>query len=195
MDLEVNFSNLAQSLLLLLKKNNIKVETLTFIIANLPRSINVYVFPKWQKICKNISSNETLDTLFTILNMEIWNILDYKLLEYFIARWGNQHMKRRMNDYILELDSFKKNTLVVQFIECWEGHIHNIHNYEEPEVKFNMDISILTVADLDVLRKKLMGKTFPSLSDFAVWIYYKHSETTTCALAGGKYDRVLFRIL
>ena len=174
MKLELRFSDLAESLLSHLKNFGICVGKLTSLISLLPRSINVYVFPMWQKICKRINSDETLDNLFAILNMEIWNILDYNLLEYFIKRYGNRDLKRRMNGYISKLVRFKKDTLVMEFIECWDGHNRDIPDYEEVKVKF--DKGSLTLADLDVFRKKLMRKCFPSLLNFAGWMYYKHFE-------------------
>ena len=172
MKLELRFSDLAESLLSHLKSFGICVGKLISLISLLPRSINIYVFPMWKKICKRINSDETLDSLFTILNMEIWNILDYNLLEYFIKRYGNLDLKKRTNGYISELVRFKKDTLVMEFIECWEGHNRDIPDYEE--VKFTFDIESLTLADLDVFRKKLMRKCFPSLLNFAGWMYYKH---------------------
>ena len=174
MKLELRFSDLAESLLSHLKSFGVCVEKLTSLMSILPRSINVYVFPMWQKICKRINSDETLDSLFAILNMEIWNILDYNLLEYFIKRYGSRDLKRRMNGYISKLVRFKKYTLVTEFIKCWDGHNRDIPDYEEVKVKF--DKRSLTLADLDVFRKNLMRKCFPSLLNFAGWTYYKHFE-------------------
>ena len=145
---------------------------LTSIIANLPRSIFIYVFPMWEKVCRKINGEDTLVSLFTILNMEIWNILDYILLEHFILKSGNLLLQSKMNDYIVELDIFKKETLVVQFIDCWEGHNRDIPTYEG--VTFTFKKHTLTLAKLDAFRKKLRMKCFPSLSDFSGWIYYKY---------------------
>ena len=90
----------------------------------------------WEKVCRKINDEDTLVSLLTILNMEIWNILDYNLLEYFILKYGNPLLKSTMNDCFVELDIFKKDTLVVQFIDCWEGHNRDIPTYEGIMVKF-----------------------------------------------------------
>ncbi len=170
--LETNFFDLAEGLLEHLKSSNFQVSKLTSCISLLPRSINIYVFPMWKKICKKLSDDETLNSLFTILNMEVWNILDYKLLEHFIKRCGNRKLKREMRSYVAELEKFKKQTLVVDFIECWEGHNREIPDYDEVKVKF--DKHCLTLANLDAFRKTLTRKCIPSLLDYAGWIYYKH---------------------
>ncbi len=172
--LESKFMDLAQGLLAHLKNSNFQVERLTSCISLLPRSINIYVFPMWKKICKKVADDETLNSLFTILNMEIWNILDYKLLEHFIKKCGNQNLIREMGKYISELEKFKKGTLVVDFIECWEGHNREIPDYDEVKVKF--DKHCLTLAQLDAFRKTLARKCIPSLLDYAGWIYYKHFQ-------------------
>ncbi len=173
-NIQAKFLHLAEGLLEHLKSSNFQVSTLTSYISLLPPYVNIYVFPMWNKICKKLSNDETLNSLFTILNKEVWNILDYKLLEYFIKRCGNRKLKREMQSYVAELEKFKKQTLVVDFIECWEGLIREIPDYDEVKVKF--DKHCLTLANLDAFRKTLTRICFPSLLDYAGWIYYKRFE-------------------
>ena len=146
------------------------MEQLTGFISVIPRSVSIYVYPMWLEICNETKTNETLNSLFTILNMKVWNILDYNLLEYCIAKFGDNDLNKRMNHYISELNKFKEETLVVKFIECWEGHNREIPNYGEVVITF--DIPTVTLADLDIFRKKLAKNCFPSLVNCAEWIYY-----------------------
>ena len=179
-DLEHKFLDLARSLLLQLKSNHIRVEKLTSFISILPHSISMYIYPMWKKICKK-KQYETLDSLFTVLNEKIWNILDYHLLEHFINECGNHNLKRSMKRYILELKKFKKGTLVIPFIECWEGHDRDIPDYKELKVKF--DNNELTLADLDHVWKKLQKKIFPSLLRYAELQYHKLMEEGCCIIS------------
>ena len=179
-DLEHTFLDLARSLLLQLKSNNIRVEKLTTCISCLPHSINMYIYPMWKKICKK-KQYETLDSLFTVLNRKIWNILDYHLLEHFINECGNRDLKRSVKRYILELKIFKKRTFVIPFIKCWEGHDRDIPNYKELKVKF--DKNDLTLADLDKFSKRLRKKTFPSLLKYAGIMYHKLMEKGCCIVS------------
>ena len=173
-DLESKFLDLAQRLLAHLKNNNFHVERLTSCISLLPCSINIYVFPMWKKICKKVADDETLDSLFTILNMEVWNILDYKLLEHFIKKCGNKKLKNELDKYVSGLKKFKKGTLVTDFVECWGSHNREIPECDEIKVKF--DKRSLTLAQLDAFRKTLARKCIPSLLDYAGWICYKHFQ-------------------
>ena len=173
--IENKFSDLAGSLLCHLKSSNICVEKLTSWISTLPRSINVYVFPLWESLKEKISSSYTLDSLFAILNMEIWNILDFKLLEYFIKKAGADGLAERMKKYISELEKFKKETLVIDFIECWEGHNRDFPEYDELTIKF--DKQSLTLTKLDKFRKTLVRKCIPSMLNYSGWIYYKHFKS------------------
>ena len=179
-DLEHKFLDLARSLLLQLKSNNMRVEKLTACISLLPHSIKKFTNPMWKKICKK-KQIETLDCLFTVLNEKIWNILDYHLLEYFINECGNHDLKRRMKRYILELKNFKKKTLVIPFIKCWEGHDRDIPDYKELKVKF--DDNNLSLADLDQVWKRLREKTFPSLLKYAGIMYHKLMEEGCCIVS------------
>ena len=89
--------------------------------------------------------------------------MDYNLLEYFILKYGNPLLKSTMNDCFVELDIFKKETLVVQFIDCWEGHNRDIPTYEGIMVKFKKHTS--TLAKLDAFHKKLMTMCFQIFQD------------------------------
>ena len=187
---EKEFSKLAKTFLWHLKDKNTKVEDLTTCIAVLPKSVNVYVYPMWEKICWRINPNDTLESLFTILNGEIWNILNYKLLEYLIQECGTQELEQSMIQYIYNLNEFKNTTLVSNFMEYWEDYI-DIPDHEEMKVKINNNQ--MTLADLDEFRKKVREKCFPYiLEDW--WSYQKHFEKgcfVACWLLPDRLELVL----
>ncbi len=174
-ELEHKFSSLVENLLTHLKNSNVGIDELTGRMSSLPRSINIYVYPMWVKVTRKVSTHKTLDNLFTILNMEVWNILDYSLVEHLISTYDNKELKEDMRAYISELNNFKSNTLVVDFIRCWEGHNRSISDLEEVKFKFEKDK--LTLEHLDNFRKSLSRQCFPSLLDLAGWIYYKNFNT------------------
>jgi len=80
-----------------------------------------------------------------------------------------------MKKYISELERLKKNTLVTDFIECWEGHHRDVPDYEKLNVKFVR--SDLTLSKLDEFRKSLVQNCLPSLIDYTGWIYYEHFKS------------------
>ena len=144
-----------------LQNNGIKVEKPTSIIANLPCSIFSYVFPMWEKVCRKINDEDTLVSLLTILNMEIWFwTITFGVL--YSKVWKSA-FKEHDDDCFVELDIFKKETLVVQFIDCWEGHNRDIPTYEGIMVKFKKHTS--TLAKLDAFHKKLMTMCFQIFQD------------------------------
>ena len=169
---EQEFSELAKGLQDHLKSNDTKVELLTTYISVLPYSVNVYVYPMWKKIRRKIKSNDNLEGLFTILNGEIWNILNYHLLEYFIKKCGTQNLKKRMIQYIYNLNEFKRTTLVLHVLEYFNAYT-NIPDYEEMKVKFKKNQ--MTLADLDEFQKKVKNKCFPSILEYW-WSYHRGFE-------------------
>ena len=182
--MEGTFSELALKLLSDLKTKGTRVEELTSTISTLPLSINKYVYAMWNDVCRSIGNNESLDSLFTVLNMEVWNILDYHLLEYFIEKHGDLQLRKKMKAYVSELESFKGNVLVADFIECWGGPPNrDIPDYEKLSVKFDFDTHNLTLAKVDGFRKKLFKKFFPSLLNYAGWIFYKYFKTGSFVVA------------
>ena len=169
---ENEFSELAMKLLWHLKKNNMKVEVLLTYTVVLPFSSYIYVYPIYKQICRKIKPNDTLESLFAVLNGEIWNILDYHLLECYIKKFGTQNLKQRMIQYIYDLNEFKKSTSVSHFMKCWEVFT-DIPDYEEMKVKFNNNQ--MTLADLDEFRKRLKKKSFPYILQ-EWWSYHRGFE-------------------
>ena len=177
-NIENEFSDLARRLFSQLKSKKISIEELKEWIIFLPRSINVHVFPWWKSLMKSIHSKCTLENLFAILNMKVWNILDFSLLAHFIKMCKSAELDERMKIYITNLEKFKEETLVRDFIECWEGHSRDFPEYAQLEAKFEKEN--LTLADLDAFRKLLTKECIPSMLNYSSWIYYKHFKPGCC---------------
>jgi len=95
------------------------------------------------------SLNNNLDHLFTYLNDTVWSILDHYLLKYFIKELGSEEIKGNMAKYISKLEIFKRNTLVADFICCWEEAQveRDVPDFEKITIKYEEGKT--TLADLD----------------------------------------------
>ena len=121
---------------------------------------------------------ESLYGLFHFLNTSVWNFMDYDLLDYVIARFGSNHIKQCMQQYITDLKEFKCRTTIHEFMECWPGRQKRLLKYDDLTVKFEKDPKCSTVKELDDFRQKMCVELLPRLSDYArfVMYHYKHAE-------------------
>ena len=172
-NLDDEFTELSLNLLTHLENTNVTVKQLKGRISLLPGYISVCISPLWNKLRKNVEEvGDTMIDLFTAVHMQLWNFLDYYLLEHLIKKCGSENLKERMCEYLVKINCFKKNTLVIPFIECWDGHNRDIPEYIDLEVKF--ELSDITLADLDRFRKKMKRKCLPFLSDYASGMFYRY---------------------
>ena len=172
-NLDDEFTELSLSLLTHLENTNVTVKQLKGRISLLPGYISVCISPLWIKLRKKVEEfGDTMIDLFTAMHMQLWNFLDYYLLEHLIKKYGNENLKERMCEYLVKINCFKKNTLVIPFIESWRGHKHDIPEYIDLEVKF--DLSDITLADLDRFRKKMKHECLPFLLDYASGMFYRY---------------------
>ena len=166
--LEDELSLLARSLLKQLKIDGICVNDLTEAMSTLPKYVNKYIYPLWRHFCQNIQ-NENLESLFSILNKEMWSILDYDLLEFFIETYTPKLIEP-LHCYTDKVNTFKQKTLVISFIECWEVPPKGYPDYEE--IQFHSIRKNLTLAELDKMRDSIRHHVLPFRERIA-WMYYQ----------------------
>ena len=109
----------------------------------------------------NIPPPLTFVNIWTILNL-YWDFLNYDLLEHVVSNFGSDHLKQQMQDYVVELSTFKQTTRLCDFIESWP-----CRDDEPPEdrlkkvvVKMRHEWSQCTLQDVESFKKALVHKFF-----------------------------------
>ena len=139
-----------------------------------PEKVWVLISPLWNKLQKKkVEVSDTVTKLFEAMHMELWNFLDYYLLEHLIKKFGSVNLNKIMHEYVDKIEIFKKKTFVVPFFECWDGHKPDIpDDYVDLNVKFNLNN--ITLADLDKFRRKMEYTCLPFLLDYASGMNYRY---------------------
>ena len=90
-----------------------------------------------------------------------WNFLNFNLLEYVVSKYGTKELKHKMDEYVNDLQSFRKATRLCDFIECWPV------TGKAPETelrkfvtKMKHDWDECTLEDLDMLQGTITSKFF-----------------------------------
>ncbi len=174
--LDEEFTDLVHRFSDYLEENNTSVKCLKKYIGIPPGYIAPSISPLWQRLKPELKQTTEISDFFEMINSNIWNFLDYQMLEYLIKKFKVSDLSDDLKKYVAKINNFKRTTSVIQFIDCWDGH--KIDNIPESvreliiECDIKEDITSLTLAHLDDLRHEILRKCLPLLAHFACVMYY-----------------------
>ena len=105
---------------------------------------------------------ESIDNFFFSLN-PLFSFIDYSLLEYIIKKFGSENLKKNMNSYSYDIQTFMKQTTVGQLMDLWPGEQDVPPDFSILMAKVNEDPYSYSLEKLDILRKKYCAQA--KLSD------------------------------
>ncbi len=160
-----------------LRQKGIQAESVIDWCSNVPRSMNREgVIDALSN--KELKEKKTLSSLFRFLGTQVWNFIDYHLLEFIISRLGSESLQQRMKDYVSRLQGFCRSTSMSSFIQSWLGRFQKPEDYDEVTATFDTDARSCTIEFVDQFRRQLQEKLLllPPLSKFCAMLYYKHKK-------------------
>ena len=91
-----------------------------------------------------------------------WNFLNFDLLEHVVIGFGSEDLKKKMESYESDLQSFRKATKVCDFIACWpvRGQTPPESELREFVAKVDYSWDHCTLEDLDMLEGVITRKFF-----------------------------------
>ena len=109
----------------------------------------------------NIEKGTHLSNLWARLGI-YWNFLNFDLLEHLVSGFGSEDLKRKMNSYKCDLQSFRKATRICDFINCWPERVEPPPERELREfvAKVGYHWENCTLEDLDMLEGVITRKFF-----------------------------------
>ena len=179
----INFSSLSKrfrKMGILLRKelmqNGVKVTDIIDHISILPLPLMQECYRCVKESFDELEKLKTLAGLFHFLNGHVWNFIDYHLMEYVISEFGSQHLKQCMQQYVIDLNEYKKHATVHEFMQFWPTR-QKPPNYNDITVKLDKDPKLYTMRELDEFRQSLSVEFWPRLSDYAKFVVYHYSHT------------------
>ena len=109
----------------------------------------------------NIEKGTHLSNLWARLGI-YWNFLNFDLLEHLVSGFGSEDLKKKMESYKFDLQSFRKATRICDFIDCWPERVEPPPERELREfvVKVGYCWENCTLEDLDMLEGVITRKFF-----------------------------------
>ena len=139
-------------------------------IVALPLSLNQEIHNTMEEYVGKLDDHHTLTSIFHFLNSNVWNFIDYYLLEYLITEFGSDNLKEDMKKYISELERFQQHTTVYHFAQCWIPK-KKPEIYANVREKTGMDPRKCTLEVLNKKRKELCEQFLPPFSEYAIFLY------------------------
>ena len=117
----------------------------------------------------NVDQRMTFTDLWARLG-NYWDFLNFDLLEHVINKFGSEELKKKMESYESDLQSFRKATRVCDFIACWpvRGQAPPESELREFVAKVDYSWDHCTLEDLDMLEGVITRKFF--LPKFTLWL-------------------------
>ena len=162
-----------------LKQNGVKATDIIDHISVLPLSLMQGYYRSTKESFDELEKRETLTGLFHFLSAQVWNFIDYHLLEYVISEFGSQHLKQCMEQYAADLKEYKNHTTVHDFMQSWPTR-QKPPSYDDITVKLDKDPKLYTMRELDEFRQSLGVEFWPRLSDYAKFVTYHYSQAEGC---------------
>jgi len=164
--LEDQFCSLKEAFYDELIQNKIKVEAVKKILMGLSEELKEDWFPTVKK-SGVLKENDISELCFSL--GDIWNFVDYGLLEYTINRMCGLSLQKQMSRYVTDMSHFMRNTTVSSLMDSWKGKRRKeLPEYEEVPVKVYVNPQSCTLEKLKEIRKKITDMFLPRLSDLAM---------------------------
>ena len=157
-----------------LQNNGVKATDIIQHISFLPLPLIPECYRSTKESFDELEKQKTLAGLFHFLNGQVWNFIDYHLLEYVISEFGSQRLKQCMEQYAADLKEYKNHATVHEFMQFWPRQ--KPPNYDDITVKLDKDPKQYTMRELDEFRQSLSVKFWPRLSDYAKFVTYHYSH-------------------
>ena len=170
--MEMEFLDIHKEFIISLKKNGIGVDDITSEIASLPENVNCYVYKPLMEVINKIEETNKFVSLFSILKSELYNFIEYHLLEYLIKKYGSEAMKKQMSKYVDNLKKFQETALVANLVKFWEHRdkISILANIlDKVQVKFSDEK--LTIKTVEKFRNDLLHAFLPNFVDCSIIFY------------------------
>ena len=162
-----------------LKQSGEKAADIIDHISLLPLPLIPECYRSTKESFDELEKQKTLTGLFHFLNGQVWNFIDYRLMEYVISEFGSQRLKQCMEQYAIDLKEYKNHATVHKFMQFWPTR-QKPPNYDDITVKLDKDPKLYTMRELDEFRQSLSVEFWPRLSDYAKFVTYHYSHAEGC---------------
>ena len=174
MSFTAQFQELVKVILEEVKEGNkVTVDDLLIDITLLPDPIRLDHLSFLEDNMENIMRASNLHEIILYFNL-YWDCLNFNLLEVIIGKHGSDSIKEKMKSYVSDMEQFRQNTKVANFIPyCPKNHKFKTVPKELIQLGIHSDLSKYTLMEVEEMKCYICGLC--KLPNFAL-IFYDLSD-------------------
>ena len=138
-------------------KLDMTVKILIDTLTSLPLSLKREYESSITKCVPDMRKEEQVRDLFFHLNPLI-SFIDYSLIEHFIKKFGSDSLRKDMQSYCYDMQTFMKQTTVQQLIDLLPGKQEAPKNFTILKAKIGRNASTCTLDKINTLRKRFCAE-------------------------------------
>ena len=138
-------------------KCDMTVKILIDTLTSLPLSLKREYESSITKRVPDMRKEEQVGDLFFHLNPLV-SFIDYSLIEHFIKKFGSDSLRKDMQSYCYDMQTFMKQTTIQQLIDCLPGKQEAPKNFTILRAKIGRNASTYTLDKINTLRKRFCAE-------------------------------------
>ena len=157
--LENRFDSLrAQIINELSAKREITVQKLLDTLTSLPLALKREYEISIKKHIPHMRTETKINELFTIHLNPLVSFIDYRLIKHFIIKFGSDSLRKDMQSYCCDMQTFMKQTTIKQLINFLPGKRETPQNFTFLRAKIGESANTCTLDKIDTLRKRFCAE-------------------------------------
>ena len=147
-------------------RKNVEVETLRYSLLCLPKHLKKEHRKFVREAKAEMKESESSEDIIDVIG-EHFDYLHYTLLGYVVGLYGSGDLKKRMSEYVRQVESFRKETRLEVFSEVCDDEPEKINGrFATMVTKHEMDWKTATLEDVERFRIQVCREL--SLYDFSL---------------------------
>lgn len=149
--------------------SGVSLERVKRCITHLPPEIRSEHYKFLNDKMKDLRKCEDVVDVFSHLNL-YWTYIDYSLLERLVNKYAGDDLQKEMEEYICDMQNFRRQTVVSTFVKVWKGRPQPPPNtFTEIKAELKKDAAHCTLEELNQLLKDFSAAFH--LSESALMLY------------------------
>ena len=127
-------------------------------LTRLPLSLREEYQSSIAKCIPSMRTETQINELFIVHLNHLTSFIDYGLIDYVVKKFGSDSLRKDMQSYCCDVQTFMKQTTIKQLIDFWPGKQQAPEKFEVLKTKIGKDVSTCTLDEINLLRRRFCAE-------------------------------------
>ena len=139
-------------------KPGITVQNLLSKLTRLPLSLREEYQSSIAERISSMSTETHINKLFIVHLNPLTSFIDYGLIEHVVKKFCGDNLRKDMQSYCCDVQTFMKQTTIQQLIDFWPGKQQAPEKFEVLKAKIGKNASTCTLDEINALRRRFCAE-------------------------------------